>query len=78
LIGRLSPETTIACEEARMRPKDSEVERLLGCNKKIKSLTNWNPNWNPQYDLSRGLSETLAWFEDPAHRRRYDSEIYNV
>jgi NAD dependent epimerase/dehydratase len=74
LIGRLSPETTIVQEEARVRPKESEVERLLGCNKRIRALT----NWNPQYDLPRGLSETLAWFQDPNNRRKYKSDVYNV
>jgi dTDP-glucose 4,6-dehydratase len=74
LIARLKPQTTIVCEEARVRPRESEVERLLGCNKRIRSLT----NWSPQYDLSRGLSETLAWFEDPINRRKYKSDVYNV
>ena len=74
LIAGLSPQTAIACEDARLRPKQSEVERLLGCNKKIRSLT----NWTPQYDLSRGLSETIAWFEEPANRSKYKSDVYNV
>jgi NAD dependent epimerase/dehydratase len=74
LIVRLSPQTVIVCDDARVRPKESEVERLLGCNKKISSLT----NWTPQYDLSRGLSETIAWFEDRANRSKYKSDVYNL
>ena len=74
LIGQLSPKTTIACDEDRVRPPRSEVERLLGSNEKIRSLT----NWKPQYDLSRGLSETIAWFKDPANRSRYKGDVYNV
>jgi NAD dependent epimerase/dehydratase len=74
LIARLSPATTITCDEIRIRPSESEVERLLGCNDKIKSLT----NWKPQYDLATGLSETVAWFKDPINRRQYKSDIYNV
>ena len=31
-------------EEKRIRPMNSEVKRLYGCNKKIKKLTNWNPS----------------------------------
>ena len=74
LITQLSPESTIVCDDARVRPPLSEVERLLGCNKKIRSLT----NWTPQYDLPRGLSETIAWFEEPANRGKYKSDAYNV
>ena len=74
LIAQLSPETTIVCDEARVRPPQSEVERLLGCNKKIRSLT----NWTPQYDLPRGLSETIAWFEERANRSKYKNDVYNV
>ncbi len=74
LIGQISPKTTIVCDKARVRPRESEVERLLGSNDKIRSLT----NWKPQYDLSRGLSETIAWFRDPANRNRYKGDVYNV
>jgi dTDP-D-glucose 4,6-dehydratase len=35
-------------------------------------------NWAPQYDLSRGLSETIAWFEEPANRSKYKNDVYNV
>lgn len=74
LISQLSPTTRIVCDEARVRPRQSEVERLFGSNEKIKTLT----NWKPQYDLSRGLSETIAWFQDPANRNRYKGNVYNV
>jgi NAD dependent epimerase/dehydratase len=74
LIAQVNPQTTILCEEARVRPKESEVERLLGSNKRIRSMT----NWKPQYGLSRGLSETIAWFKDPSNRSKYKSDVYNV
>ncbi len=74
LIAQLSPKTTIVCDEARVRPPESEVQRLFGSNEKIRSLT----NWKPQYDLSRGLSETIAWFKDPVNGSRYKGDVYNV
>lgn len=74
LIAHLNPESTIVCDDDRVRPPLSEVDRLLGCNKKIRSLT----NWTPQYDLARGLSETIAWFEEPANRGKYKGDVYNV
>lgn len=32
-------------DEQRLRPKDSEVFRLLGNNSLIKSLTGWQPEY---------------------------------
>ncbi|MDP3784915.1 MAG: NAD-dependent 4,6-dehydratase LegB [bacterium] len=64
----------IAREEARLRPDKSEVERLIGSNKKIKQLT----GWQPEYDFKRGLQETVAWFRDPKNLVRYKAKIYNL
>ena len=33
----------IKTDEARIRPRGSEVNRLFGCNKLLKELTDWNP-----------------------------------
>ena len=72
LINQINPSATIICEEERLRPEKSEVNRLLGCNKKIKALT----NWVPEYSLSSGLAETIEWFKD--HLSQYKSDIYNI
>ena len=75
LIGHWRYRQIIGSNEAeRMRPKDSEVERLLGCNTKIGELC----GWRPQYDLSAGLQQTIAWFSRPENLARYKSEIYNI
>ena len=53
LISQINPKAQIVCDEARLRPEKSEVNRLLGCNEKIKRLT----DWEPQYSLRQGLAE---------------------
>jgi NAD dependent epimerase/dehydratase len=72
LIRQINPKAKIICEEQRLRPEKSEVNRLLGCNKKIKELT----NWSAKYDLSNGLAETIAWFRK--HLDNYKTDIYNI
>lgn len=72
LIRQINPSARIVCEETRVRPAKSEVNRLLGCNEKIRRLT----NWNPQYTLERGLEETIAFLR--AHLDRYKVDIYNL
>ncbi len=74
IIHLIDPSVKIVCDSARKRPKYSEVERLLGCNKKICKLT----RWKPQYSLDEGLAETIEWFRKKEHLKLYKPEIYNV
>lgn len=70
----LNPKVKIICSEERLRPEKSEVERLIGCNKKLISLT----NWQNQYDLQKGLEETIEWLKIPENFARYKVGIYNI
>ena len=72
LISQINPSAQIICDEQRLRPEKSEVNRLLGDNTKIRALT----GWAPKYDLHRGLAETIAWLRD--HLAGYKSDIYNI
>lgn len=74
LIQMIRPQARIVCDVKRIRPKDSEVERLLGSAEKLFSLT----NWRPQFDLSEGLERTVAWFSDENNLRQYKPQTYNV
>ena len=74
LIQQLNPDATIKTDEQRIRPDKSEVERLLGCNKKISALT----NWTPKHDLEAGLIKTIAWFKKPDNLSRYKAWLYNI
>ena len=59
-VGRTVP---ILCEEERMRPSKSEVNRLIAGTKKIERLTSWRPN----VSFKDGLQQTAAWVEKNAH-----------
>ena len=72
LIRQINPEAKIVCDEQRLRPSKSEVERLLGCNAKIKELT----AWEPKYTFEQGLAETIAFLKD--NMDKYKVDIYNV
>lgn len=61
-------------DEARIRPKNSEVFRLWGDNTKIKSLT----GFEPFYSLEAGLKETIDWFLDKENLKKYKADMYNV
>lgn len=74
IINQHGTHARIVSDRERVRPKKSEVERLLGANDKIMRLT----NWQPKYSLKEGIAETIEWFSDPENLRRYKSTIYNI
>jgi len=74
LISQINPGATIVTDEARLRPEKSEVERLLGSNQKMLSLTGWKPG----VPLSEGLERTIGWFRVPENLARYKADIYNL
>ena len=65
-------------EEKRMRPENSEVERLWADNSKAKELFDWRPSYVGHDGFKRGLIETIDWFMQPENLRSYKSEIYNL
>jgi NAD dependent epimerase/dehydratase len=72
LIKQINPMAKIICDEQRLRPENSEVNRLLGSNQKIKSLT----NWKPQYTFEQGIAETIEFFKN--NLDKYKADIYNI
>ncbi len=67
----------ILSEEVRMRPANSEVERLCADNRKAKVLFGWEPAYGGREGFKRGLAKTAAWFKDPVNLAGYKSDIYN-
>ncbi len=67
-------EITIKSEENRLRPKNSEVERLFGDNSLLKKLTEWEPEFGDLNGFEKGLKITIDWFTDPSNLARYSSK----
>lgn len=72
LVRQIAPNARIVCDEVRLRPEKSEVNRLLGCNEKIKRLT----DWEPKYTLEQGLAETIQFLR--GHMDVYKTDLYNL
>ena len=69
LIGK---EIDIICDEDRLRPENSEVNRLCASNKKALDVA----NWEPKYTLDEGLKQTINWIE--SNLPSYKTDLYNV
>ena len=72
IIAQINPDAKIVCDEQRLRPEKSEVNRLLGANAKIKELT----DWKQQYTFEQGIAETIAWIRQ--NMAAYKTDIYMI
>jgi len=68
----------IITDEVRLRPKNSEVERLWADNTKAKNLFDWEPMYGSQEGFKQGLHATVKWFEKPENIKSYKAGIYNI
>ena len=69
---------SIETENARLRPADSEVERLFASYDKATKLMNWRPAHGGREGFKEGLRKTIDWFTRADNLARYKSDIYNV
>ena len=58
-------------DPVRVRPAQSEVERLISDPARAAELT----GWRPEHDLRSGLARTIAWIEANAEHYRVDHYV---
>ena len=72
IINIIGKDVKILCDDERIRPENSEVNRLWAYNAKIKELTGWQPN----YTIDQGLEATVEWVKN--NMQYFKTDIYNV
>ncbi|HWE89981.1 MAG TPA: GDP-mannose 4,6-dehydratase [Pseudonocardiaceae bacterium] len=73
-IARLmDTDVDIVQDNDRIRPKNSEVMRLIADATKLRERT----EWRPEHTRDDGLRQTIEWFLKPANLARYKPGIYN-
>ncbi|CAG7840787.1 NAD-dependent dehydratase [Clostridium novyi B str. ATCC 27606] len=72
IIKLIGHDVKVLCDEERIRPEKSEVNRLWADNTKIKNLT----QWTPKYSIDEGLAETIDWIKN--NMQYFKTDIYNV
>jgi nucleoside-diphosphate-sugar epimerase len=78
IADAMGRDVEFTCDEQRLRPTGSEVERLWADNTRARDLAGWVPEYAGIDGLRRGLTETIAWFANPANLRRYKAGLYNI
>ena len=74
----MNSDVEVIKDKDRMRPETSEVNRLFGDNKYIKSLTDWEPQFDGINGFKRGLEITSDWFSDPNNLSKYKSNSFII
>ena len=74
----MAADVTWVSDEQRLRPANSEVERLWADNSKAFTLMGWRPQYGGLQGLRKGLGETINWFTEPTNLSAYKPDIYNV
>lgn len=74
----MNADVEIITDEVRLRPENSEVERLWADNSKARQLFGWQPGYGGYEGFKQGLAETVEWFTQSDNLRRYKSDIYNI
>jgi NAD dependent epimerase/dehydratase len=74
IAALMGAQVRIHADPQRMRPADSEVQRLVCDASKLTERT----GWRPRHDLRAGLKLTIDWFCDPANLARYKPGHYGV
>ena len=70
----LKSDAELVTKKNRIRPKNSEVTRLLGNNKKmIKSF-----KWKTKYNFDDGLRETIEWYSDKKNLLFFEKLNYTI
>jgi NAD dependent epimerase/dehydratase len=72
IVELVGSKSEVVEDNQRIRPANSEVERLLCDHEKATRLL----GWQPRVGLEEGLARTIEWFR--SHLDRYKTDIYNI
>ena len=74
IIDIMEVDASVISDENRIRPENSEVERLVCDSSLLRQLT----GWKPEITIKEGLVKTIEWFKDENNLKKYKSGIYNI
>jgi len=72
ILKTMGKDLPIVSESQRVRPENSEVERLCADASKARELL----DWIPEYSLDEGLAQTIRWIEE--NNERFRSGVYTI
>ena len=74
----MNVEVAVDRDDERLRPPNSEVERLWCDNRRAGELLGWRPAFGGGDGFRRGLEKTIEWYSDAQNRALFKTEVYNL
>jgi dTDP-glucose 4,6-dehydratase len=74
----MNADIEILCDEGRLRPEKSEVERLWADSSRLREATNWQPELGGLDGFEMGLRRTVEWFTHSENLARYKAGMYAI
>jgi len=74
IAGLMQKPVKIIEDPERVRPENSEVQRLVCDRSRAERLL----GWRPETSLDDGLKKTIAWFSDERNLAGYKTNRYNI
>ena len=62
----------------RIRPKNSEVFRLIASNEKALKILNWKPKFSTRANFKKALKITYDWYKNPKNLKNFYTDDYNL
>jgi dTDP-glucose 4,6-dehydratase len=72
ILQTMGKKIPVVSESQRVRPENSEVERLCAENRKARELL----GWQPQFSLEEGLVKTIEWLCE--NHEQYRNDVYVI
>jgi dTDP-glucose 4,6-dehydratase len=72
ILQTMGKKIPVVSESQRVRPENSEVDRLCADNRKARELL----GWQPQFGLEEGLVKTIEWLRK--NHEQYRSDVYVI
>jgi NAD dependent epimerase/dehydratase len=76
IINKINPALDICEDPNRLRPKKSEVNRLLSNNELALKTFNWKPRFNTLNGFELGIEKTIDWFTLECNKKLYKVHSY--
>ena len=73
IAGLMGVTADIVEDPRRLRPKDSEVMRLVCDASKLRERT----GWQPRYTRQEGLAKSIEWYREPSNLARFKVNEYH-
>jgi dTDP-glucose 4,6-dehydratase len=73
----LNKKAIILKDERRIRPKNSEIDRLFTIAKKASKLLKWKAKYSNKASFRKALKKTIEWYSSEKNLNSFKKNIYN-